>query len=591
MAYTFEQSYYFRPYRGNSSFWLNRYGNGSIASHQKATLYTAAGSADQRLKVHKVSGGCQLLSDLNNAYGLNIYGTKAGSVCDFYPVSGNFNDALIDLLTVDAANNLYRIKMINHNLYLTPASNSSGAALTWENASNADNQIWQLCASQSSGGGSTGGSTTITMPVNANQNYSGNSSWIINYGCAVCCGVDLASWKKNKSYTIRQIVSSGHYTGGFVCYGYQLVDQGRRNKRDKPVMDLVINEEESTWVRELFYKVIQEGASGYALAEMLNNRGLRTRAGAKFQSSNIIRIIRHEGYTGYIITKNARSEYIPELQIIDRETFDKANDIINRRKAKSEQERKIAHTSQNPTLLAGIVYCAHCGAKMSGFMHTDRYKLADGSIREKVQPKYNCFQRGQRNKGGRDCDGQALYLAEKVDAIVLQAVSKIFEQIRDTPYSRMAENRIRQESNLQKSKRASVEKKIKTAQHALERFEGEILKCLDGTSNFTEDMIAKQIRRYQQELDDAKAEYAALQNARLNEAAEIRKLRTYYDEFRGWAEEFDAAPLEIKRMILSQLIERVEVGRKYQVTIKLNMEYQQFLEITEEQKLIPLISA
>ena len=75
---------------------------------------------------------------------------------------------------------------------------------------------------------------------------------------------------------IRQIVSSGHYTGGFVCYGYQLVDQGRRNKRDKPVMDLVINEEESTWVRELFYKVIQEGASGYALAEMLNNRGLRT---------------------------------------------------------------------------------------------------------------------------------------------------------------------------------------------------------------------------------------------------------------------------------------------------------------------------
>lgn len=219
MAYTFEQSYYFRPYRGNSSFWLNRYGNGSIASHQKATLHTAAGSADQRLKVHKVSGGCQLLSDLNNAYGLNIYGTKAGSVCDFYPVSGNFNDALIDLLTVDAANNLYRIKMINHNLYLTPASNSSGAALTWENASNADNQIWQLCASQSSGGGSTGGSTTITMPVNANQNYSGNSSWIINYGCAVCCGVDLASWKKNKSYTISDFANYYDETNGYYWTG------------------------------------------------------------------------------------------------------------------------------------------------------------------------------------------------------------------------------------------------------------------------------------------------------------------------------------------------------------------------------------
>ena len=377
---------------------------------------------------------------------------------------------------------------------------------------------------------------------------------------------------------IRQIVSSGHYTGGFVCYGYQLADQGRRNKRDKPVMDLIVNEEEAAWVRELFYKVVHEGASGYALAEMLNNRGLRTRAGAKFQSSNILRIIRHEGYTGYIITKNARSEYISELQIIDQETFEKANDIISRRSAKTAQDRRIAHTSQNPTLLAGIVYCAHCGAKMSGFMHKDRYKLADETIREKVQPKYNCFQRTQKNKGGRDCDGQSLYLAEMVDAIVLEVARKVFAQIKDTPYSRVAEQRIRQESNLQKVKRVAIEKKMRSAQHALERFESEILKCLDGTSCFTEDMIAKQIRKSQKDLDDAKAEFAELQKERINETAEIRKLRSYYDDFRGWADEFDSAPLEIKWTILSQLIDRVEVGRKYAVTIKFNMSYQQFLE-------------
>jgi site-specific DNA recombinase len=184
---------------------------------------------------------------------------------------------------------------------------------------------------------------------------------------------------------------------------------------------------------------------------------------------------------------------------------------------------------------------------------------------------------------------QSILAAEQTDRLEKSIRKVVREELQAVNITNAVPSSLSE--NLQKSKRASVEKKIKTAQHALERFEGEILKCLDGTSNFTEDMIAKQIRRYQQELDDAKAEYAALQNARLNEAAEIRKLRTYYDEFRGWAEEFDAAPLEIKRMILSQLIERVEVGRKYQVTIKLNMEYQQFLEITEEQKLIPLISA
>lgn len=216
--------------------------------------------------------------------------------------------------------------------------------------------------------------------------------------------------------------------------------------------------------------------------------------------------------------------------------------------------------------------------RLSYPMHKDRYKLADGTIREKVQPKYNCFQRAQKNKGGRDCDGQSLYLAETVDAIVLEVVRKVFAQIKDTPYSRVAEQRIRQESNLQKVKRAAIEKKMRSAQHALERFEGEILKCLDGTSCFTEDMIAKQIRKSQKDLDDAKAEFAELQKERINEAAEIRKLRSYYDDFRGWADEFDSAPLEIKRTILSQLIDRVEVGRKYAVTIKFNMSYQQFLK-------------
>ena len=175
------------------------------------------------------------------------------------------------------------------------------------------------------------------------------------------------------------------------------------------------------------------------------------------------------------------------------------------------------------------------------------------------------------------------YCAEKTVvlteyAIVLEVVRKVFAQIKDTPYSRVAEQRIRQESNLQKVKRAAIEKKMRSAQHALERFEGEILKCLDGTSCFTEDMIAKQIRKSQKDLDDAKAEFAELQKERINEAAEIRKLRSYYDDFRGWADEFDSAPLKIKRTILSQLIDRVEVGRKYAVTIKFNMSYQQFLE-------------
>ena len=195
-------------------------------------------------------------------------------------------------------------------------------------------------------------------------------------------------------------------------------------------------------MREVFEKVANEGVSGYAMARMLNERGLRTRQGAKFQSVNIRRLIRHEGYTGYIITKAAKSEYMPQLQIIDDDLFAKANERMDSRCKNAAENKNAARKSDNPTLLAGIVVCAHCGAKMSAFLHKDRYKLADGTIKENVQAKYNCYQRGQHL---RPCDGQALYLAERVDAIVLNLVDQMFQQIKREPYDRSIEQRIRQQ--------------------------------------------------------------------------------------------------------------------------------------------------
>lgn len=204
--YTFERFYYFRPYRGKSNYWLNRYGEGAISSHQKATLYTATGAADQRLQVHKVDGGCQLISALSTdfkdetkMFGLNIYGRKAGSVCDFFPVYNNFDDALIDLLTVDAANSLYRIKLIKHDLYLTPASNANNAGLTWEVASGADNQVWQLCASQSSGGSVK---ESIDLPVHLSQKTH-SEKWFRDSGCAVTAGIMAAAYHDNTIYNIH----------------------------------------------------------------------------------------------------------------------------------------------------------------------------------------------------------------------------------------------------------------------------------------------------------------------------------------------------------------------------------------------------
>lgn len=372
---------------------------------------------------------------------------------------------------------------------------------------------------------------------------------------------------------IRQIVSSGHYAGGFVPYGYRAVNKGRVNKRDQPVKDLEIDPEEAAWVREVFEKVANEGASGYAMARMLNERGLRTRQGAKFQSVNIRRLIRHEGYTGYIMTKAARSEFMPQLQIVDGDLFTKANERMDSRCKNAAENKNAAKKSGNPTLLAGIVVCAHCGAKMSAFLHTDRYKLADGSIREKVQAKYNCYQRGQHL---RECDGQSLYLAERVDGVVLALVDQMFQQIKQEPYDRSIEQRIRQQDAEWNRKKQAAEKKIQAARHKQQRYEEEIVRCLDGQSAFAEATLARLIQQAEAEVQQTKNEYAELLKDNSGRAT-VQQIRKYYDEFLGWANEFDLASIPRKRTILAQLLEKVEVGKGYRVRIVVRGSYRQFL--------------
>ena len=372
---------------------------------------------------------------------------------------------------------------------------------------------------------------------------------------------------------IRQIVSSGHYAGGFVPYGYRAVNKGRVNKRDQPVKDLEIDPEEAAWVREVFEKVANEGASGYAMARMLNERGLRTRQGAKFQSCNIRRMIQHEGYTGYIIIKAAKSEFMPQLQIVDNELFARANEQMDKRCNAITEQRNAAKKSNNPTLLAGIVVCAHCGAKMSAFLHNDRYKLANGTVKETVQAKYNCYQRGQHL---RPCDGQSLYLAERVDAIVLNLVDQMFQQIKREPYDKSIGQRIRQQDAELNRKKQAAEKKIKAAQHKQQRYEEEIVRCLDGQSAFSESTLARLIQQAEAEVQQAKNEYTALLKDDSGRDT-IQKIRKYYDEFLGWANEFDLASVPRKRTILAQLLERVEVGKGYKVKIVVKGSYRQFL--------------
>lgn len=160
---------------------------------------------------------------------------------------------------------------------------------------------------------------------------------------------------------------------------------------------------------------------------------------------------------------------------------------------------------------------------------------------------------------------------------MLAYADELFRKIKSEPYDKSIEQKICQQEANHNRKKQAAEKRIKAAQYKQQRYEDEVLKCLEGESAFSQEMLARLIAQAEAEVRQAKDEYAALLQNNDNRTT-VQQIRSYYDEFLGWANEFDLATVERKRAILAQLFEKVEVGKGYKVTIHVMGSYKQFLD-------------
>ena len=64
--------------------------------------------------------------------------------------------------------------------------------------------------------------------------------------------------------------------------------------------------------------------------------------------------------------------------------------------------------------------------------------------------------------------------------------------------------------------------------------------------------------------------------------AGARLYSEYYGEYSDYADLYDSASFEAKKMIVSQLIRRVDVYRGYQIHVDFNFDLAQYLENSDE---------
>lgn len=159
MAYENGKTYWIVP-ADNQQVALNVYGNGQVSQNRNVNLWQRHATADQLWLVEVDPGGgfARIKTRLDTAYALNIWlGADDYGNCDLHTWRDNTNDSKVNFLTVDAAQNRYRIQCYrndaDNDLFLTAESTASGANVRWTAWDDQALQVWDLVEYTGDAGG------------------------------------------------------------------------------------------------------------------------------------------------------------------------------------------------------------------------------------------------------------------------------------------------------------------------------------------------------------------------------------------------------------------------------------------------------
>ncbi len=97
-----------------------------------------------------------------------------------------------------------------------------------------------------------------------------------------------------------------------------------------------------------------------------------------------------------------------------------------------------------------------------------------------------------------------------------------------------------------------------------------------GDSLYSPEDLKEAINVIKERIADGEGRLEKLENDMLEKKEMVETILPAYRRFKTWAEEFDTADLEQKKMIACQLFERIEIGKDYRLTIYMNVTYKQF---------------
>jgi len=374
------------------------------------------------------------------------------------------------------------------------------------------------------------------------------------------------------SSKMQQMQMDGMYTGGPVKFGYRLVDSGLVNRKGAPIRKYEVDPVEKEILEMIDELTVHKGYGAWRLADFLNKEGHKTRSGEKFTGLKIRRILKDPYYCGRL-EDGSTSAALQALRLRSDETYGQIMYIMEQRSRKNEEKRHVAMRTQGQAMLSGNIYCAHCGGRLTSIHYKDSYERADGSMYRVDQIKYSCYHKSRKLC---KCDGQTTYQADKVDEMVSQTIREIFKSMSGAPEEEKMQELFQRRIAGNRAMQKKLGFELGKNREQLTKLQMEIAKTLTGDSIYSPEDLTQAIQAVKKRIEEAETQLGKLKEEETQKKQGIEMVTPAYKQFKSWAEEFDSATLEQKKMIACQLFKRIEVGRGYKISVELNMTYRQF---------------
>ena len=174
------------------------------------------------------------------------------------------------------------------------------------------------------------------------------------------------------------------------------------------------------------------------------------------------------------------------------------------------------------------------------------------------------------------CTGQTGYTVHILDEIIDKSVRQIFSKMRGIPKEQIITRRYEREVVERKNYLQTIQVERDKAQKDLISLKAEILACIKGESVLPKETLAEMITAQEEKLRELDVLYDLRRNGKTAELMDsVSKL---YEELISFSDLYDSASFEAKKMIVNQLIRRVEVYRGYQLNITFNFDLTPYIE-------------